>query len=99
MAIKFSVLDGGDNDAEFDFYNIEHPVFPIAANSIRTDVMLVQYLVNEFFFSPVPPLSVQVQFIQILQAATSRGQRFDDGIYGAHTRAAVKLCEDRKSVV
>ena len=81
------------NEDGYEFYNLTHPVFPNSAGNSRTDVMLVQYLIKEFLGSELAPAALRTAFTDILLAATSRGQRFDDGIYGLHTRDAVKLFE------
>ncbi len=76
-----------------EYWDLTLPVFPNVTNSRRTDVMLVQFMVATFLFSKRNIGPGLAQWLSIHRAATSKGGRFDDGIYGLRTRDATLLFE------
>jgi len=76
-----------------EFWDLTLPVFPKLTNDRRTDVMLVQFAVANFLFSGRSGGADRLEWSKIFSEATKKGGHFDDGIYGAHTRAATRLFE------
>lgn len=74
------------------YFNLSQPVYP--ANNIRTDVMLIQHFIYEYFTSSLAVgRDATSEFHTIWFRPTSRGKRFDDGIYGPGTRRSATLWE------
>lgn len=74
------------------YFNLSQPVYP--ASNIRTDVMLIQYFIYEYFTSSLAVgRDTTSEFQTIWFRLTSRGKRFDDGIYGPGTRRSATLWE------
>lgn len=82
-------------DMTFEYYGIESDVRPSPGYSGRTDVMLIQFLLAQYFaaVSRTYTCPQAQQFIQMFLCLKSRGKRWDDGIYGNNTRIAVQLFE------
>lgn len=74
-----------------EYYQLEHDVFPKIGSPEPTDVMLVQFLIQMYFATPY--VALQIEFLKLFSSATSRGARWDDGIYGPNTREGVRLFE------
>jgi hypothetical protein len=91
MASLTHVIGHGDKAT---YYAINHTVKPGAGSPDRTDVMLVQFLVAQFFALNSYAGPEKALFIPLFLAATKDGKRWDDGIYGPNTRKGVSLFED-----
>jgi len=74
-----------------DYWNISHPIYP-KGNNIRTDVMLLQIMLKVYFMSRSAGYEAAGKAFAILNSSKTR---FDDGIYGANTRAVLDIYEVR----
>ena len=78
-----------------DYFNLEQPIFPTKASTISSDVMLIQFLVNEFYFTMLPTLKQAIAYLDVKDSATKNGKRWDDGHYGPKSLAAFHMWEEQ----
>lgn len=72
-----------------EIWNLSHPIYP-KGNNIRTDVMLIQIMLKVFFMSDLASYEESGKALAIFSSSRTR---FDDGIYGANTRAVLDIYE------
>lgn len=89
MAVRF--MFSGEGWPDLEFYQTYHDVFPKTGSPDPTDVMLIQFLVRQFFLTPY--VSLRKEFWCLHDRAIKGGKRWDDGIYGPNTREGIRLFE------
>jgi peptidoglycan hydrolase-like protein with peptidoglycan-binding domain len=85
------VLFLGNGWPDREWYQTSHDVFPKIGSPDPTDVMLIQFLLRQFFLAPY--VGQRKEFWCLHDKAIKGGKRWDDGIYGPNTREGIRLFE------